>query len=646
MSVVYDVEGIVIGDRAKLETIAEQYLNDPEAKEMNYSLEAKINDEGNLVFTGQGVGRNMTAPEVEKIIDKYLDDDVECYKLWGSTDGCWDQFTNDTEGKYYKQWYVDDYTHKLFFDSYEEAKTYAMQIIKNNPQYVQGLEESGKDEEEYFDEVDLEYLVLNEAPVQIVNTRRVVEEVRPSDNDANALFVTGNNYYFGHGVAKDLKLSAEYYEKAALLGHPGAQFNLGNAYYNGHGVQQNYEIAVKWYQKAAEQGEINAQNSLGNAYYIGRGVQQDYELAVKWYEKAARMENVLAQNNLGIAYFYGRGVQQNYEKAFEWFEESARMDNPSAQCNVAECYENGYGVEKDLVQAVKWYKESAENGYEPAQQWLDSHPEEIKEANQLEYEAELRERAEVFFGIAKQEFNEGNPANDEDCKEAYELFSDSARDGYAESMAYLGVMYRNGFVVEKDDAKAAEWYQKAIDTGGDTLLTSMAYNNLGILYLNGQGVERNLQKAKELFELAVAKDNNEQAQQHLDEINKKMTSGHTDSNLIEEFARSNNARVLVKRITNREEAVRAFGRLAKAYRVGCHSLDFIGLTCGDLAGKLTSLQENDILLAFNLKSADPLVLDYLKGAVNNFKIVITLSPDPNSQGIEIDLRPFTMVICE
>jgi TPR repeat protein len=213
-------------------------------------------------------------------------------------------------------------------------------------------------------------------------------------------------------------------------------------------------------------------------------------------------------------------------------------------------------------------------------------------------------------------------------------------------MAYLGVMYRNGFVVEKDDAKAAEWYQKAIDTGGDTLLTSMAYNNLGILYFNGQGVERNLEKAKELFELAVAKDNNEQAQQHLDEINKKMTSGHTDSNLIEEFARSNNARVLVKRITNREEAVRAFGRLAKAYRVGCHSLDLIGLTCGDLAEKLTSLQENDILLAFNLKSADPLVLDYLKGAVNNFKIVITLSPDPNSQGIEIDLRPFTMVICE
>lgn len=120
----------------------------------------------------------------------------------------------------------------------------------------------------------------------------------------------------------------------------------------------------------------------------------------------------------------------------------------------------------------------------------------------------------------------------------------------------------------------------------------------------------------------------------------------TESNLIEEFARNNNARVLVKRITNRDEAVWGFERLAKAYRVGCHYLNFNGLTCGDLGSKLTSLQENDLLLAYNLKLADPLVLDYLKGAVNNFKIVITLSPDPNSQGIEIDLKPFTLVICE
>ena len=155
MSVVYEVEGIVIGERAKLETIAEQYLNDAESKENGYTLEAKINEEGNLEFKAQGVGRHWEVPELENIINKYLDDDVECYKLWGTTDGCWNQYTNDTEGRFYKQWYVDDYTHdapKVFFDDFDEAKAYAMQIIKNNPEYVQGLEESGMNEDDYFDE--------------------------------------------------------------------------------------------------------------------------------------------------------------------------------------------------------------------------------------------------------------------------------------------------------------------------------------------------------------------------------------------------------------------------------------------------------------------------------------------------------------
>ena len=133
MSVVFDVEGIVIGDRAKLEQIAERYLNDQEAKEMNYSLEAKINEDGNLEFTAQGVGRQFQTPDVENVIERYLDNEVECYKLWGCTDGCWDQYTNDTEGRFYKQWYVEDFSNKakkVFFDDYEEAKSYAMNIIK------------------------------------------------------------------------------------------------------------------------------------------------------------------------------------------------------------------------------------------------------------------------------------------------------------------------------------------------------------------------------------------------------------------------------------------------------------------------------------------------------------------------------------
>lgn len=201
MSVVFDVEGIVIGDRAKLEQIAERYLNDQEAKDMNYSLEAKINEDGNLEFTAQGVGRQFQTPDVENVIERYLDNDVECYKLWGCTDGCWDQYTNDTEGRFYKQWYVEDFANKakkVFFDDYEEAKSYAMNIIKNDPEYVANLEESGMDEEEFFDENFLDYLVFNQEPIKIVNITRVnYEDVVNTDIYNEDIPTTEKGNYIG-----------------------------------------------------------------------------------------------------------------------------------------------------------------------------------------------------------------------------------------------------------------------------------------------------------------------------------------------------------------------------------------------------------------------------------------------------------------
>ena len=672
MSIVFDAEGIVIGERAKLEQIAQQYLNDQEAKEMNYSLEAKINEDGNLEFKAQVVGRNFHTPDVENVIERYLDNEVECYKLWGTTDGCWEQYTNDTEGRFYKQWYVDDYTNgakKVFFDDYDEAKAYAMNIIKNNPGYVEGLEESGMDEEEYFVENFLDYLELNQAPVQIVNITRVnpedvvntdmynedipttekgnyigkyqnlvipmgfhdkivdVEYFYPDnlslldDNssfccvedsmssmdwypeitgylvrfvakqnfkiekgksigmifenledaqtklasyyekleiegddysqcDLGDRYFNGNGvdknyelaakwykkaaeqgnafaqsnlglcYEFGHGLQQDYTLAAEWYKKAAEQGNAHAQWCFGNCCYNGNGVEQDYTLATEWYKKAAEQGNANAQCSLGYNYFVGNGVEQDYTLATEWFKKAAEQGNANAQCNLGYNYYVGNGVEQSYTLAANWWQKAAEQGNAIAQSNLGECYENGYGVEKDISQAVMWYKKSAEQGFEVAIKWLEEHPNTDEDKDKEE--KERYERADWAFTIACGTFNEGNPEKESDFKEAFDLFSEAAELGYAEAMAYMGVMYRNGFVVEKDDAKAAEWYQKAIDTGGRTLLTSLAYNNLGTLYQRGEGVKKDLEKARDLFQMAVDKDHNDRAKQHLEETIKEL----------------------------------------------------------------------------------------------------------------------------
>ena len=107
---------------------------------------------------------------------------------------------------------------------------------------------------------------------------------------------------------------------------------------------------------------------------------------------------------------------------------------------------------------------------------------------------------------------------DEDYEQAEKLFRQAALTGYAEAFTYLGYMHRKGLGMKRDDSIAAELYQTAIDIGGETLLSSAAYNNLGVLYMKGEGVEQDLQKAKELFMQAIDIDGSEESKRHLQEI--------------------------------------------------------------------------------------------------------------------------------
>ena len=107
---------------------------------------------------------------------------------------------------------------------------------------------------------------------------------------------------------------------------------------------------------------------------------------------------------------------------------------------------------------------------------------------------------------------------DEDYEQAQKFFQQAARQGHAEAFTYLGYMHRKGLGMRRDDAIAAEFYQTAIDIGGETLLSSTAYNNLGVLYQKCEGVKQDLKKARELFSKAIEMDGSELSQRHLEEI--------------------------------------------------------------------------------------------------------------------------------
>ena len=64
---------------------------------------------------------------------------------------------------------------------------------------------------------------------------------------------------------------------------------------------------------------------------------------------------------------------------------------------------------------------------------------------------------------------------------------------------------------------------------------------------------------------------------------------------------------------------------------------------GDLAGILTSLEENDVLFIDEIHRLSPIVEEYLYSAMEDYRIDIMIDKGPSARSIQIDLSPFTLV---
>jgi len=151
-------------------------------------------------------------------------------------------------------------------------------------------------------------------------------------NDPRSLFELGVMYWKGNGVPQDYVKAAEYYRKAAELGHAEAQYSLGTLYKGGAGVPKNYVEAAKWYRIAAEQGLKEAQFHRGYVYYNGEGVPRNFTEAAKWFRIVAEQGYYSdAQFRLGAMYAKGEGVPQDYAEAAKWYRKAAAQGHGPAK---------------------------------------------------------------------------------------------------------------------------------------------------------------------------------------------------------------------------------------------------------------------------------------------------------------------------
>ncbi|MGC2047435.1 MAG: tetratricopeptide repeat protein [Gallionella sp.] len=87
-----------------------------------------------------------------------------------------------------------------------------------------------------------------------------------------------------------------------------------------------------------------------------------------------------------------------------------------------------------------------------------------------------------------------------------------AESANAKDQLVLARLYYNGDGVTKDNAKAAEWYQKAAEQGN-----AFAQYNLGMMYDKGKGIPKDAAKAVEWWQKAAAQ-GNEAAQESLNHL--------------------------------------------------------------------------------------------------------------------------------
>lgn len=120
-----------------------------------------------------------------------------------------------------------------------------------------------------------------------------------------------------------------------------------------------------------------------------------------------------------------------------------------------------------------------------------------------------------WMGVyAQADQNEQNPK--QATESFWKIYTDALR-GNRIAQYQVGVMYERGMGIEKDETKAAEWYEKAAVQGYVD-----AQYNIAIMYASGRGVERNEPIAMMWLALAAKQGDKEARKLLLDFIDGKL----------------------------------------------------------------------------------------------------------------------------
>ena len=178
--------------------------------------------------------------------------------------------------------------------------------------------------------------------------------------------------------------------------------------------------------ESAQSGYAPAQYQLGQCYEEGVGVDRNLAKAFKLYWFASGKYRP-AKERLNEDNYQGQ-FAKGLKKAVNG-KQLAGSDLAEAQCMLGCCYLHGWGVDCDMTSAVEWWRKAADLG--------DAY-------------------ANDCVGYCYRLCKGGLPKN---AEQAFAHYMKSAEGGYSNGYFTIGLCFREGDGVERDDEKACGWFK-------------------------------------------------------------------------------------------------------------------------------------------------------------------------------------------
>jgi len=315
---------------------------------------------------------------------------------------------------------------------------------------------------------------------------------------------------------------------------------LAKEYYHAkNGRSQDHFLAHACYQQAIQLDPNYSSSlfSLGWLYAYGEGVDQDIERVIFYIRKAAKCNHKMAKffllllenseritaeswKELGEGYYHAKnGQSQDHFLAHTCYQLSVQL-NPNYSPSLYRLgwlYEHGEGVDDDLDRAKLYYKDASKLGH---------YKSSIQLLNLLHFSNVSDDTVSNWYKIGERYLN-GEDGSERDCFLAFACFrkitDENSRSSIfwyvvyqLDSLISLGILYQNGYGVDKNLEKAKACFTKAIRYNPEKAKTQLlllenpdrktakSWHDLGESYFHARdGLSRDFFLARLCYQLAI-----------------------------------------------------------------------------------------------------------------------------------------------